>query len=203
MFGTALATQGQPKHNPNQDIEIQCPPDCDSFSSLKFSPSSDLLCASNWNNSVYIWDVQSQTGQAVAKAQNKDHQQPVLSTSWNQDGTQVFTAGCDKTARLWNLATNQSQQVRCDCDTTLLRVACLPVALQAGPGLVHRSTGRQLFQHHRSCYSPLIFLGSCLQIMLHCVYGVCKQAARACLAVLCSSRDSHTPLPHAHTGRPA
>jgi len=56
--------------------------------------------------------VQAATGQAVPKAQNKDHQQPVLCTAWNQDGSQVFTGGCDKTVRLWNLATNQSTQVR-------------------------------------------------------------------------------------------
>ena len=101
-------------YNPNNDIEVQVPPDCDGFSSLKFSPTADLLCASNWNNSVYVWDVQA-SGQAVPKAQNKDHQQPVLATSWNQDGTQIYTAGCDKTARLWNLATNQSQQVIANC----------------------------------------------------------------------------------------
>eukprot|EP00983_Pelagomonas_calceolata_P081907 1155746-Pelagomonas_calceolata.AAC.3 len=108
MFGVPVKPAPAP-YNPNQDIEVQVPPDCDGFSSLRFSPTSELLCASNWNNSVYVWDVQP-SGQAVPKAQNKDHQQPVLCTSWNQDGTQVYTAGCDKTARLWNLATNQSQQ---------------------------------------------------------------------------------------------
>lgn len=59
------------------------------ISSLHFSPQSDLLVASSWNNSVYVWDVQAATGQSVPKAANKDHQQPVLCTAWNQDGTQV------------------------------------------------------------------------------------------------------------------
>ncbi len=57
-----------------------------------------------------MWDVQP-TGQTVPKAQLKDHTQPVLCTSWSPDGSQLYTGGCDKTVRLWNLATNQSQQV--------------------------------------------------------------------------------------------
>ena len=106
-----------PPYNPCGDVEVTCPPDADGFSSLRFSPVNDFFCASNWNNSVCVWEVQpavlGRPPTAVPKAQNKDHQQPVLSTSWTPDGTQVFTAGCDKTARLWNLATNQSTQVRC------------------------------------------------------------------------------------------
>ena len=73
-------------------------------------PSANLLVATSWNNFGYCWEVTPQ-GQAVPKAQLKDHTQPLLCSCWNQDGTQVFTGGCDKTVRLWNLATNQSQQV--------------------------------------------------------------------------------------------
>lgn len=108
MFGAAAV---KPSYNPNGDVEVSVPPDLDGVSSLGFSPTANFLVASSWNNSVYVWDIQA-TGQTVPKAQNKDHQQPVLCTAWNQDGSQVFTGGCDKTVRLWNLATNQSTQVR-------------------------------------------------------------------------------------------
>jgi mRNA export factor len=113
MFGSASVGFGQaakPNYNPNNDIEVQTPPDLDGISSLTFSPVANHIIATSWNNFAYCWDISPQ-GQAVPKAQLKDHQQPLLCSSWNQDGTQVFTGGCDKTVRLWNLATNQSQQV--------------------------------------------------------------------------------------------
>lgn len=51
-------------------------------------------------------------GTANPKA-STNHTQPVLCSAWNADGTGVFTGGCDKMVKLWNLATNQSQQVGC------------------------------------------------------------------------------------------
>ncbi len=68
------------------------------------------LVGTSWNNFAYCWEVTSQ-GQALPKAQLKDHTQPVLCSAWHPDGAQVFTGGCDKTVRLWNLATSQSTQV--------------------------------------------------------------------------------------------
>eukprot|EP00798_Chlamydomonas_sp_ICE-L_P013802 gene13802-19716_t len=110
MFG---AQPAKPTYNPNDDIEVQIPPDSDGISSLAFSPTANFLVATCWNNSVYCYEIGQQG--AVPKAQNKDHTHPVLCSAWNQDGSQVFTGGCDKTVRLWNLATQQSQQVaQCD-----------------------------------------------------------------------------------------
>lgn len=73
-------------------------------------PTANLLVATSWNNSAYCWEITAQ-GQTIPKAQLKDHTQPVLCCAWNADGSQVFTGSCDKTVRLWNLATSQSQQV--------------------------------------------------------------------------------------------
>mmetsp|Transcript_20944 Transcript_20944/g.45820 ORF Transcript_20944/g.45820 Transcript_20944/m.45820 type:complete len:353 (+) Transcript_20944:170-1228(+) len=106
MFGQ----QAKPAYNPNNDLEVQTPPDLDGVSSLSFSPTADYLIATSWNNQAYCWEITPQ-GQTIPKAHNKDHQQPLLCACWNADGSQVFTGGCDKTVRLWNLATNQSQQV--------------------------------------------------------------------------------------------
>ncbi|KAJ9518687.1 hypothetical protein QJQ45_018725 [Haematococcus lacustris] len=107
MFGVAAP---KANYNPNSDVEVAVPADLDGISSVRWSPTANFLAASSWNHSVYVWDIQP-TGQTVPKAQNKDHTQPVLCTAWNQDGSQLFTGGCDKSVRLWNLATNQSQQV--------------------------------------------------------------------------------------------
>lgn len=109
MFGAAAAPKAG--YNTNGDFEVQVPADLDGISSIGWSPVANHLVGSSWNNSCYVWEVQP-NGQTQGKAQNKDHQQPVLCTAWHHDGSQIFTGGCDKTVRLWNLATNQSQQVR-------------------------------------------------------------------------------------------
>ena len=114
MFG---AQQQKPAYNPNNDVEVAVPAEIDGISSLCWSPAASHLVASSWSNSVYLWDVQP-SGQTIPKAQLTDHKQPVLCTAFNQDGSQVFTGGCDKTVRLWNLATNQSTQVGCKTPCT-------------------------------------------------------------------------------------
>ena len=38
------------------------------------------------------------------------HDGPVLCSAWNHDGSAVFTGGCDKQAKRWDLATNQATQ---------------------------------------------------------------------------------------------
>lgn len=106
MFGAAA-----PKPNvlnPNNDVQIS-PPMQDGISSLAFSPVANILVATSWDNSAYCWEI-SQSGQANAKA-STSHSAPILCSAWNADGSAVFTGSCDKTVKLWNLATNQSQQV--------------------------------------------------------------------------------------------
>jgi mRNA export factor len=105
MFGTAAATGGI---NPNKDVQIT-PALADGISSMNFSPRANILVATCWDNNVYCWEVAS-NGQAAPKA-STSHTQPVLCSSWNADGSAVFTGSCDKTVKMWNLATNQSQQV--------------------------------------------------------------------------------------------
>lgn len=105
MFGAAAQTGGV---NPNKDVQVT-PALADGISSLSFSPRANILVATCWDNNVYCWEVAS-NGQATAKA-STSHTQPVLCSSWNADGSAVFTGSCDKTVKMWNLATNQSQQV--------------------------------------------------------------------------------------------
>ncbi|KAF6031848.1 RAE1 [Bugula neritina] len=94
--------------NPNKDIVVASPPE-DSISSLAWSPTGLFLCAGSWNNTVRCWEVQ-QTGQTVPKAE-QSHTHPILDVAWSDDGTKIFTASCDKTAKMWDLATNQATQI--------------------------------------------------------------------------------------------
>ena len=136
---------------------MQSPPS-DGISSLCWSPASNLLVASSWNNQVLCWDVQA-NGQSIPKAAIT-LDKPVLCSAWSNDGSAVFagdsapicrelgtggascadgcpsaaasgvpppgrvppappnlppsmppTGGCDNGVKMWNLATNQQQQV--------------------------------------------------------------------------------------------
>lgn len=65
--------------------------------------------ATSWNNQALCWDVQA-SGQAVPKAAIT-LEKPVLCSAWRPDGGAVFVGGCDNGVKLWDLATNQQQQV--------------------------------------------------------------------------------------------
>jgi mRNA export factor len=94
-----------------KDVEVSHPPD-DAISCLKFSPPSvqqTYLIASSWANDVRCWEIQP-TGQTVPKAMQK-HDAPILSCCWSDDGSKVFTASCDKTAKMWDLQSNAFIQI--------------------------------------------------------------------------------------------
>lgn len=122
MFGQAAAT-APANLNPNKDVQIT-PPLNDGISSLNFSPKANILVATSWDNTAYCWEINAQTAQAVPKA-STSHSAPLLCSAWNADGTAVYTGGADKTVKLWNLATNQSQQVAAH-DAPIRRCAFIP-----------------------------------------------------------------------------
>ncbi|XP_061113718.1 uncharacterized protein LOC133138737 isoform X1 [Conger conger] len=107
VFGSATTDS----HNPMKDVEVTSPPD-DSISCLAFSPPAmpgNFLIGGSWANDVRCWEVQD-NGQTVPKAQQM-HTGPVLDVCWSDDGSKVFTASCDKTAKMWDLNSNQTMQI--------------------------------------------------------------------------------------------
>ncbi|XP_019623842.1 PREDICTED: mRNA export factor-like isoform X2 [Branchiostoma belcheri] len=116
VFGgtSTPAAQTQGTHNPMKDIEVVSPPD-DSVASMAFSPAatptttSTFLVSGSWDNNVRCWQIE-QNGQTIPKAEQK-HTGPVLDVCWSDDGTKVFSASCDKQAKMWDLNSNQCIQV--------------------------------------------------------------------------------------------
>lgn len=109
LFGSTTTTMQS--YNPMKDIEVTSPPD-DTISSLAFSPGSlaaTYLTAGSWDNNVRCWEVQ-QNGTVIPKAM-QTHAGPVLDVSWSDDGSKIFTGSADKTAKMWDLASNQHIQV--------------------------------------------------------------------------------------------
>ena len=91
----------------------------DGISSLNFSPTpANFLISTNWDGGVRCWEVQEQGGQIRAnpKAQvNHEGSNPVLDCCFSMDGSTVFSVGCDKAVRMWQLGqtppNNVAQQI--------------------------------------------------------------------------------------------
>ncbi|XP_048563770.1 protein RAE1-like [Triticum urartu] len=100
MASFNAAGAGAANPNPNKSLEVNPSPG-DSVSSLSFSPKANHLIATSWDNQVRCWEVQP-GGQCQAKA-SISHDQPVLCSAWKDDGTTVFSGGCDKVVKMWPL----------------------------------------------------------------------------------------------------
>ena len=78
----------------------------DGISSLNWSPKANILVSSNWDSGIRCWDVQEQMGQPVAVPKlvaSHENNSPVLDTCFSSDGGTVFSGGCDKAVRMWDL----------------------------------------------------------------------------------------------------
>lgn len=110
-FGSAGSTAQQP-HNPNNDILLTSPPN-DTVQSLAFSPAAltakTYLCSASWDNEVRCWEVQA-NGSSTPMGAFK-HDGPALDVAWSSDGQAVFSCSADRTAKMWNLATNQQTPI--------------------------------------------------------------------------------------------
>ncbi|GAA0139668.1 hypothetical protein Leryth_016652 [Lithospermum erythrorhizon] len=100
---SGFGSQALPNENPNKSTEVSQPPS-DSVSSLCFSPKSNHLIATSWDNQVRCWEI-TKSGNVVSSAPKASitHDQPVLCSAWKDDGTTVFSGGCDKQAKMWPL----------------------------------------------------------------------------------------------------
>ncbi|MCP4695894.1 MAG: CHAT domain-containing protein [Gammaproteobacteria bacterium] len=64
-----------------------------------FNPDGTQLVTASWDNTVRLWDVQSEQVLHTFSG----HQGVVLHAAFNPDGTQLATASNDNTIRLWNV----------------------------------------------------------------------------------------------------
>lgn len=103
---SSSASTGQELLN---DITINNPPE-DSISDLSFSPQQDLLAASSWDKKVRIYEIDPNSGNNQGRALF-EHEGPVLSVKWSLDGTKVVSGGADKQVKLFDLQSQQAQQI--------------------------------------------------------------------------------------------
>ncbi|KAJ9687144.1 hypothetical protein PVL29_015840 [Vitis rotundifolia] len=121
---SSITTASNP--NPNKSIEVAQPPS-DSVSSLSFSPKANFLVATSWDNQVRCWEIMRNgpTVGSVPKA-SISHDQPVLCSAWKDDGTTVFSGGCDKQVKMWPLLSGGQPMTVAMHDAPIKEVAWIP-----------------------------------------------------------------------------
>ncbi|XP_041017620.1 protein RAE1 isoform X1 [Juglans microcarpa x Juglans regia] len=122
---SAFGTPTAPNPNPNKSFEVAQPPS-DSVSSLSFSPKANYLVATSWDNQVRCWEIMH-SGAVVGSTPKASisHDQPVLCSTWKDDGTTVFSGGCDKQAKMWPLSGGQPMTVAMH-DAPIKEIAWIP-----------------------------------------------------------------------------
>ena len=99
--------RAQPKHyNPANDmtLDLSAMPS-DTISSLDFVPNQQLpplLAVGAWDKTVRVYEVNDQSRQLVPKAMASTGG-PVLDVSFKNDGSAVFTGGCDNAVNKWDV----------------------------------------------------------------------------------------------------
>jgi len=108
--------------NPNKSYEVT-PAPSDSISSLSFSPKGNYLVSTSWDNQVRCWEIFPGSSQAKASI---SHDQPVLCSTWKDDGTTVFSGGCDKQVKMWPLLSGGQPMTVAMHDAPISEIAWIP-----------------------------------------------------------------------------
>ncbi|KAK4491221.1 hypothetical protein RD792_001954 [Penstemon davidsonii] len=107
-------------------LKVEQPP-TDSISSISFSPKENFLVATSWDNQVRCWEVKKNrsTVSTVPKA-SISHEHPVLCSTWKDDGTTVFSGGCDKQVKMWPLLSGGQPVTVAMHDAPIRHIAWIP-----------------------------------------------------------------------------
>ncbi|KAI5399623.1 Poly(A)+ RNA export protein rae1 [Lathyrus oleraceus] len=121
-----MSSFGGANTNPNKSFEVTQPPS-DSVSSISFSSKANFLVATSWDNQVRCWEI-SKNGTALNSTPKASisHDQPVLCHAWKDDGTTVFSGGCDKQVKMWPLLSGGQPVTVAMHDAPIKEVAWIP-----------------------------------------------------------------------------
>ncbi|OJD36152.1 poly + rna export protein [Diplodia corticola] len=106
--GSTSSASNPTQGDTSKDLPINSPPS-DSISEIAFSPTQDILAASSWDGSVYVWQIDN-NGQSNPATSFK-FDAPALCCAWAMDGSSIIGAGADKTAKRVDLGANPTPVV--------------------------------------------------------------------------------------------
>lgn len=108
-LGLSAATSAATGQELMNDVLVQNGPE-DSISDLAFSPQLELLAVASWDKNVRIYEVDPNSGNNQGRTLFQ-HDGPVFSARWSADGTKVASGGADKQVKIFDLASQQAQQI--------------------------------------------------------------------------------------------
>ena len=95
------------ENNINESLSKNIPNE--TISSIRFSPSSNLIAVSSWNNTITcykyntnhllennIWTFNTQKFEPTKIIGINKHDRAVLCCCWNSSGSYIFSGGCDE-----------------------------------------------------------------------------------------------------------
>eukprot|EP00127_Corallochytrium_limacisporum_P003279 Clim_evm128s147 gene=Clim_evmTU128s147 len=107
------------KQNPNNDHEIK-EVGADTIACIQFSPQpapgsgNQFMVAGSWDNHLRLWEIARGGigGQVQSKPLMESAREgPVLSAAWHAEGKQIFSGDAAKAVKVWDLQSQQVQQV--------------------------------------------------------------------------------------------
>jgi polar amino acid transport system permease protein len=78
---------------------------------LALSPDGSLIAAGAGDGTVYLWDIESPSGDAWAMRALSGHSGAVVAVAFAPDGSTLVSAGHDGTVRLWRLESSPDQDI--------------------------------------------------------------------------------------------
>eukprot|EP00013_Stygamoeba_regulata_P019684 CAMPEP_0177658450 /NCGR_PEP_ID=MMETSP0447-20121125/16810_1 /TAXON_ID=0 /ORGANISM="Stygamoeba regulata, Strain BSH-02190019" /LENGTH=600 /DNA_ID=CAMNT_0019163043 /DNA_START=46 /DNA_END=1848 /DNA_ORIENTATION=- len=72
---------------------------------VRFNPQGSLFCSVAQDKKAMLYD--GKTADAVSELKEGAHTGGIMCCSWSADGTKLLTASADKTAKLWDVGTQQ------------------------------------------------------------------------------------------------
>jgi mRNA export factor len=114
LFGTTPSPTagGFNSQSSAPDTPVVSPPS-DGVSSLNFTPAQNasFIVSTSWSGQVQCWEVGVQGASLASQPKAETKHDLPLDSEWTADGTKILTCGCDRTIKLWDLATNQQTVV--------------------------------------------------------------------------------------------